>query len=183
MFVLLSAATPSRLLTAFPPGVRVLRVPLRRGDRAGAFAAFHRDAGFGHAEPERMADEGNEDTDAAAPREIGLGRSRRARFRPAAERAGRRAARAMGREMRALGLGFDRVLASPARRVAETIPAVAASFGPLAAEYDERLYLARSTSSSTSSAKTDDGHANACSWSATIRGGAPRFVPVGAAAR
>jgi ATP-dependent DNA helicase DinG len=28
MFVLLSAATPSRLLTAFPPGVRVLRVPL-----------------------------------------------------------------------------------------------------------------------------------------------------------
>jgi len=28
MFVLLSAATPSRLLTAFPPGVRVSRVPL-----------------------------------------------------------------------------------------------------------------------------------------------------------
>ncbi len=28
MFVLLSAATPSRLLTAFPPGVRVARVPL-----------------------------------------------------------------------------------------------------------------------------------------------------------
>jgi len=28
MFVLLSAATPSRLLTAFPPGVRVLRLPL-----------------------------------------------------------------------------------------------------------------------------------------------------------
>jgi len=28
MFVLLSAATPSRLLTAFPPGVNVLRVPL-----------------------------------------------------------------------------------------------------------------------------------------------------------
>src|SRR6185436_4164689 len=28
LFVLLSAATPSRLLTAFPPGVRVLRMPL-----------------------------------------------------------------------------------------------------------------------------------------------------------
>jgi ATP-dependent DNA helicase DinG len=28
MFVLLSAATPTRLLTAFPPGVRVLRLPL-----------------------------------------------------------------------------------------------------------------------------------------------------------
>ena len=30
MFVLLSAATPSRLLTAFPPGVRVARVPTWR---------------------------------------------------------------------------------------------------------------------------------------------------------
>jgi ATP-dependent DNA helicase DinG len=28
MFVLLSAATPSRLLTAFPPGVTIRRVPL-----------------------------------------------------------------------------------------------------------------------------------------------------------
>ena len=28
MFVLLSAATPSRLLTAFPPGVRIIRLPL-----------------------------------------------------------------------------------------------------------------------------------------------------------
>jgi ATP-dependent DNA helicase DinG len=28
MFVLLSAATPSRLLNAFPPGVRTSRVPL-----------------------------------------------------------------------------------------------------------------------------------------------------------
>ncbi len=28
MFVLLSAATPSRLLDAFPPGARVSRVPL-----------------------------------------------------------------------------------------------------------------------------------------------------------
>ena len=28
MFVLLSAATPSRLLTAFPPGVSIRRLPL-----------------------------------------------------------------------------------------------------------------------------------------------------------
>ena len=28
VFVLLSAATPSRLFTAFPPGVRVARLPL-----------------------------------------------------------------------------------------------------------------------------------------------------------
>jgi phosphohistidine phosphatase len=55
---------------------------------------------------------------------------------------GRRAARTVAREMRRLGLGFDLVLASPARRVVETIEAVAAEFGALAAEYDERLYLA-----------------------------------------
>jgi phosphohistidine phosphatase len=55
---------------------------------------------------------------------------------------GRRAARAVAREMRRLGLGFDRILASPARRVVETIEAVAAEFGPLPADYDERLYLA-----------------------------------------
>ena len=55
---------------------------------------------------------------------------------------GRRAARTVGREMRALGLGFDRVLASPARRVVETIEEVALAFGPLAPDYDERIYLA-----------------------------------------
>jgi phosphohistidine phosphatase len=36
-------------------------------------------------------------------------------------RRGRRAARTVGAEMRSLGLGFDRVLASPARRVVETL--------------------------------------------------------------
>jgi phosphohistidine phosphatase len=55
---------------------------------------------------------------------------------------GRRAAQTVAREMRRLGLGFDLVLASPARRVVETIEAVAAEFGPLPAQYDERLYLA-----------------------------------------
>jgi ATP-dependent DNA helicase DinG len=56
LFVLLSAATPSRLLTAFPPGVRVLRLPLaeaiervRMRLSSAKFAA-------------------NEDADAAAPR-------------------------------------------------------------------------------------------------------------------
>ena len=34
---------------------------------------------------------------------------------------GRKGARTIGREMRALRLGFDRVLASPAVRVVETI--------------------------------------------------------------
>jgi ATP-dependent DNA helicase DinG len=50
MFVLLSAATPSRLLTAFPPGVRVSRVPLDeaiarvRGRLACDIGVDHEDA-------------------------------------------------------------------------------------------------------------------------------------------
>jgi phosphohistidine phosphatase len=55
---------------------------------------------------------------------------------------GRRAARTVGCEMRRLGLGFDRVVASPARRVIETLGEVEGVFGPLHARYDERLYLA-----------------------------------------
>jgi phosphohistidine phosphatase len=55
---------------------------------------------------------------------------------------GRGAARAMGRELRALGLGWDRILASPAARVTETIDGLAESYGPLAPVYDERIYLA-----------------------------------------
>jgi phosphohistidine phosphatase len=55
---------------------------------------------------------------------------------------GRRAAHIVGREMRSLGLAFDRIVASPARRVVETIGEVASSFGPLAPDYDERVYLA-----------------------------------------
>jgi phosphohistidine phosphatase len=55
---------------------------------------------------------------------------------------GRRAARAVASEMRRLGLAFDRAVASPARRVIETIEEVALSFGPIAADYDRRLYLA-----------------------------------------
>ena len=55
---------------------------------------------------------------------------------------GRRAARTIGREMRSLGLHFDRVVASPARRVIETIEEVELSLGPLAPAYDERIYLA-----------------------------------------
>jgi phosphohistidine phosphatase len=55
---------------------------------------------------------------------------------------GRRAARTVGQEMKAQGLAFDLVLASPARRVIETLEEVAAVFGPLNAEFDQRLYLA-----------------------------------------
>lgn len=55
---------------------------------------------------------------------------------------GRRAARTVGAEMKAQGLAFDLVLASPARRVVETLEEVAAGFGAIPADYDERLYLA-----------------------------------------
>jgi phosphohistidine phosphatase len=55
---------------------------------------------------------------------------------------GRRAARTVGAEMRRLGLRFDAVVASPARRVIETIEEVEQSFGRIAPRFDERLYLA-----------------------------------------
>ncbi|HEX6374215.1 MAG TPA: histidine phosphatase family protein [Allosphingosinicella sp.] len=55
---------------------------------------------------------------------------------------GRRAARTVGAEMKTQGLAFDLVLASPARRVIETIEEVAAGYGTIEPRYDERLYLA-----------------------------------------
>ena len=55
---------------------------------------------------------------------------------------GRRAARTVGAEMKALGLAFDRVVASPAVRVAETLAEVEAAYGGLEPEFDHRLYLA-----------------------------------------
>lgn len=55
---------------------------------------------------------------------------------------GRRAARTIGAEMKAQGLAFDLVMASPARRVTETLDEVAAGYGDVAPNYDERLYLA-----------------------------------------
>ncbi|WP_277982075.1 SixA phosphatase family protein [Sphingomonas phyllosphaerae] len=56
---------------------------------------------------------------------------------------GRRAAQAIGREIKAMGLNFDRVLASPAVRVRETIEEAERGLGrALAPEWDRRLYLA-----------------------------------------
>ena len=57
MFVLLSAATPTRLLSAFPPGVTVSRVPLevairRVAERLSTLPAF------GHQAENAEADEG-----------------------------------------------------------------------------------------------------------------------------
>lgn len=55
---------------------------------------------------------------------------------------GRRAARAVGQEMKAQGLAFDLVLASPAQRVIETLEEVSAGYGAIGPEFDQRLYLA-----------------------------------------
>jgi phosphohistidine phosphatase len=56
---------------------------------------------------------------------------------------GRKAARAMGREMKRLGLGFDLVLASPAARVTETLTELAQGYGgAVETRFDEGIYLA-----------------------------------------
>ena len=56
---------------------------------------------------------------------------------------GQRAAAMMGRHMRAQGLVFDHVLASPAARVTETLAHVGKGYGgDLAPRWDPRVYLA-----------------------------------------
>ncbi|MEZ0242688.1 MAG: histidine phosphatase family protein [Sphingomonas sp.] len=56
---------------------------------------------------------------------------------------GQRAAVAMGRHMKSLGLEFDAVVASPAVRVVETLEQVATGYGgDLAPAWDKRVYLA-----------------------------------------
>jgi phosphohistidine phosphatase len=56
---------------------------------------------------------------------------------------GRRAANTIGREMRAQGLEFDQVIASPAVRVIETLADVEHGYGrSLDPLFDQRVYLA-----------------------------------------
>ena len=56
---------------------------------------------------------------------------------------GARAAVTMGRHMRALGLSFDHVLASPAARVEQTLAQIESGYGDsLAPHWDRRVYLA-----------------------------------------
>ncbi|HEX9931483.1 MAG TPA: histidine phosphatase family protein [Allosphingosinicella sp.] len=58
-------------------------------------------------------------------------------------RRGRKAARAIGAEMRRLGLEFDAAVASPAVRVIETLEEVEQGYGrPLGPTFDRRVYLA-----------------------------------------
>lgn len=56
---------------------------------------------------------------------------------------GRKAALLVGREMRRHHLRFDRIIASPAVRVVETLADIADGYGaPIAPAYDQYLYLA-----------------------------------------
>jgi phosphohistidine phosphatase len=70
---------------------------------------------------------------------------------------GRRAARTVAKEMRRLGLGFDQVLASPARRVIETIGEVAQVFGPVEPRYEPAVYLAAPEALLDLVRRVDDG--------------------------
>jgi phosphohistidine phosphatase len=59
---------------------------------------------------------------------------------------GHRAARLIGRELREQGLAFDRVVASPAARVVETLEDFEGGYGgPVRPIFDRRLYLASPT--------------------------------------
>lgn len=60
-------------------------------------------------------------------------------------RRGEKAARRMGEELRRRRIAFDRVLASPARRVAETLAWFQKGYGPLAEpRFDRAIYAAES---------------------------------------
>jgi phosphohistidine phosphatase len=61
--------------------------------------------------------------------------------RPLAERGWEDAAD-VGRIMRERGLRPDAVIASPAKRVAETLAALSQGYGPLEPDYDQRIYNA-----------------------------------------
>lgn len=73
-------------------------------------------------------------------------------------RRGRRAAKTIGREMRAQGLIFDAVIASPAVRVMETLADVAEGYGrQLEPHYDKRVYLATADTLLDLVHEADDG--------------------------
>ncbi|MEA3012767.1 MAG: phosphohistidine phosphatase [Sphingomonadales bacterium] len=72
---------------------------------------------------------------------------------------GRKAARAMGREMKRLGLGFDLILASPAARITETLTELAQGYGgAVATDFDEHIYLASAETLLGIVRAADDAH-------------------------
>ena len=71
---------------------------------------------------------------------------------------GHRAARTIGRELKAQGLDFDVVIASPAARVVETLADVEEGYGgPIRPHYDARVYLASAATLLKLVREADDG--------------------------
>ena len=71
---------------------------------------------------------------------------------------GRRAAARIGRYMAEQGLMFDKVIASPALRVIQTIEGIEDGFGkPLPADHDKRIYMASAATLLDVVRGTDDG--------------------------
>jgi ATP-dependent DNA helicase DinG len=58
IFILLSAATPSRLLNAFPPGVPIRRLPLDQAIEA-VRSTLSLGPSIGHAEADKVSPEGS----------------------------------------------------------------------------------------------------------------------------
>jgi phosphohistidine phosphatase len=74
---------------------------------------------------------------------------------------GRRAAVAVGQEMRAMKLRFDVIVASPARRVIETLEELETGYGEkLSPAFDKRIYLASSAQLLELVRETDDDAAS-----------------------
>lgn len=76
--------------------------------------------------------------------------------RPLAKRGWKDAGK-VGRAMRERALHPDAIIASPAKRVVETLAALAESYGPLEAEYDRRIYNASPEMLFEAVRQTDDG--------------------------
>ncbi|HET7817513.1 MAG TPA: histidine phosphatase family protein [Sphingomicrobium sp.] len=76
-------------------------------------------------------------------------------------RRGEKAAARMGEELRRRRVAFDAVLASPARRVTETLTRFEQGYGPLPEpRFDRAIYAAESLSLLEAVRRTDDGAAS-----------------------
>jgi phosphohistidine phosphatase len=76
--------------------------------------------------------------------------------RPLSKR-GHKAARTIGRELKAQGLTFDSVIASPAARVVETVSGVSEGYGrAIEPAFDERIYMASVATLLSVVRETDD---------------------------
>ena len=138
VFVILSAAMPSRLLSAFPSGVPIRRVPLeaaiaRVADRL-VRTGWKRGSGTRQMKRLTILRHAKSSWDDASRDDFD---------RPLNPR-GWKDARRVGRELNRRSVHFDFGLASPAARVRETLDGVAEGFGEFTFEirFEPRVYEA-----------------------------------------